>query len=68
MLYYAYGPYYAKNLFFMLFKSIERAMDKYPAETPIVISRIKKASRDIVSKILPTARGDNVFCGVRQET
>ena len=68
MLYYAYGPYYAKNLFFMLFKSIERAMDKYPAETPIVISRIKKASRDIMSKILPTARGDNVFCGVRQET
>ena len=67
MLYSAFGPYYAKNLFYMLFKSIERAMDKYPPETPIVICRSKKASRDIMSKILPTARGDNVFCGVRQE-
>ena len=67
MLYSAFGPYYAKNLFYMLFKSIERAMDKYPPETPIVICRSKKASRDIMSKILPTARGDKVFCGVRQE-
>ncbi len=67
MLYYAYGPYYAKNLFYMLFKSIEKAMDKYPAETQIVISRINKASWDVMSKIMPTARGDKVFCGVRQE-
>ncbi len=67
MLYYAYGPDYVKNLVYMLCMSLEKAGQKYPPETQVVVCRIKKASRDIMAKLLPQAKGDEVFCGSRKE-
>ncbi len=67
ILYYAYGPDYVKNLAFMLCRSIENALEKYPPETQVVICRAKKASRDMMEKILPQAKGEEVFCGSRRE-
>ena len=65
--YYAYGPYYVKNLAYMLIKSIAQAAQKYPPETPIVICRSKQASRDMAAKIMPGAKGEEVFYGSRKE-
>lgn len=67
VLYYAYGPYYVKNLAYMLIKSIEKAAEKYPPDTPVVIYRTKKASRDMAAKIIPKAKAGEVFFGSRKE-
>ncbi len=65
--FYACGPDYLKNLIFMLIKSIEKMLEKYPPETEVVVSRTKKASRELMAKLAPGLRGEEVFFGTRKE-
>ncbi|MBO6215967.1 MAG: hypothetical protein J6N76_10650 [Lachnospiraceae bacterium] len=67
VLYFAHGPDYTKNLAYMLINSLTSAMELYPPDTEIRVYRTKKASRDMVAKILPQARGKEVFFGRRKE-
>ncbi len=65
--YYAYGQDYVKTLIFMLIRSIQKAFEKYPPETPVWICRSKKATKDLLSKVAPGTMGEHVFFGERAE-
>ncbi|MCR5054410.1 MAG: hypothetical protein K6A69_06185 [Lachnospiraceae bacterium] len=67
VLFFATGPDSVKRLAYMLIYSIKKALEKYPPETEVIISRTKKASKEMIKKLLPEVKGDEVFFGSRKE-
>ena len=67
VLLYASGPDYIKNLVFMIASSVKAAEKKFPPETEIVIHRSRKASAELIKKLLPGVKGKPAFFGERIE-
>ncbi len=65
--YYAYGQDYVKNLVYMLCYSLGKALENYPPDTEIWVQRSKKATRDLMGRIVPGMKGLQVFYGNRKE-
>ncbi|MCR5097788.1 MAG: hypothetical protein K6B14_02430 [Lachnospiraceae bacterium] len=65
--YYAYGQDFMKNLVYMLVRSILKAIDTRPPETPVWVCRSKKATRDLMARVSPGIKGEQVFFGERTE-
>ncbi len=67
VLLYAYGPDYIKNLALMIAHSVKEAEKRYPPDTEIVIHRTRKASAELIKKLMPRIKGMEAFFGERME-
>ncbi|MCR5097749.1 MAG: hypothetical protein K6B14_02235 [Lachnospiraceae bacterium] len=67
VLLYAYGADYIKNIALMIANSVKEAEKKYPPETEIVIHRSRKASAELIKRLLPGVKGKPAFFGERME-
>ncbi len=66
-LFFANGPGYRRNLFYMLKFTVQKAIQCYPSETPVMIVRQNEHIRALTDWIFPGQKGQEVFCGMRKE-
>lgn len=64
---FAYGPEYQKNLVHMIRHSLQQALEIYPPETTVRISRKNAATRALTDKLLQGRLGAQIFFGTRKE-
>ena len=67
MLFFCFGPEFQKNLIYMLQYSVQKAIELYPLDTVVKISRINPATKALTDRFLPGRRGADVFFGTRKE-
>ena len=67
VLLYAYGLDFKKKLLYMLSQAAACALDLYPPETQVLISRKNPETMALVSKLLPKTGGYEIFYGSRKE-
>ena len=64
---FAYGPEFKKNLVYMIQYSVQQALQLYPKDTKIKISRKNPSTRALTDKLLPNRAGAEIFYGERKE-
>ena len=67
VLLFAYGPECKKDLLYMLRYSLQQALQKYPPETIVRISRKNTPTKALTDKLLPAMSGEEIFFGMRKE-
>lgn len=67
VLLFAFGPDSQKNLLYMLRYSLQQALQLYPPETNVRISRKNTSTRALTDKLLPNLSGGEIFFGTRKE-
>lgn len=63
----AYGKMFQKNLMHMIRHSVQAALELYPPETPIQISKKNAAARGLTDTLFPGRTGEEIFFGTRRE-
>ncbi|MCR5094885.1 MAG: hypothetical protein K6B72_13035 [Lachnospiraceae bacterium] len=63
----AFEPEMRTNLALMIRRSIQKAAEKYPAETAVILRRYNEATKKLVEKLFPGKKGEMVIAGERKE-
>lgn len=66
-LFFAYGPECSKDLLYMIWYSVQKALELYSPGTVVRIPRKDAATRALTAKLLPGRSGAEIFFGNRKE-